>query len=198
MSPARRAAKRAPGSRARRPLRQRTAKPQTSARRTGPIRIALLHGPNLNLLGTRAPEIYGTTTLPEIEAEMTRRAEARGAELRSAQSNFEGELVALIQLARNWADAIVINPGAYTHTSVAIRDAIEAVGLPTVEVHLSNIHAREEFRARSITAARCIGQISGFGPQSYYLGLDAALSHVEASRRSHGEAGKRQKRSKRR
>lgn len=137
-------------------------------------------------------------TLNDIESELMRRAEARGVEVRSAQSNFEGELVALIQLARNWADAIVINPGAYTHTSIAIRDAIEAVGLPTVEVHLSNIHAREEFRAQSITAARCIGQISGFGAQSYYLGLDAALSHVEASRRSHGEAGKRQKRTKRR
>jgi len=105
--------------------------------------------------------------------------------------------VALIQLASNWADAIVINPGAYTHTSVAIRDAIEAVGLPTVEVHLSNLHAREEFRARSITAARCIGQISGFGAQSYYLGLDAALSHVEATRRSHGEAGKKNRRKRR-
>jgi 3-dehydroquinate dehydratase-2 len=171
-----------------------------TAARKGPVRIALLNGPNLNLLGTRAPEIYGATTLPEIEAEMKRRAEARGAELRAAQSNVEGELVGLIQDARTWADAIVINPGAYTHTSIAIRDAIEAVGLPTVEVHLSNIHAREEFRSVSITAARCIGQISGFGANSYYLGLDAALSHVEASSRSNGEAGKRhqQKRSKRR
>ncbi len=166
--------------------------------RKGPIRISLLHGPNLNLLGTRAPEIYGTTTLAEIEAEMALRAKARGAELRSQQTNVEGELVQLIQDARTWADAIVINPGAYTHTSIAIRDAIEAVEVPTVEVHLSNIHAREEFRSVSITAARCIGQISGFGANSYYLGLDAALSHVEASRRSHGEAGKRQKRTQRR
>ena len=162
------------------------------------MRIALLHGPNLNLLGTRKPEIYGSTTLAEIEAEMVKRAQARGAELRSTQTNVEGELVALIQDARTWADAIVINPGAYTHTSIAIRDAIEAVGLPTVEVHLSNIHAREEFRSVSLTAARCIGQISGFGAQSYYLGLDAALSHVEASRRSHGQAGKSQKRTQRR
>ena len=146
------------------------------------------------MLGTRDPAIYGTTTLAQIEAELGRRASQRGAELRSAQSNFEGELVALIQLAASWADAIVINPGAYTHTSVAIRDAIEAVGLPTVEVHLSNLHAREAFRARSITAARCIGQISGFGAQSYYLGLDAALSRVEATRRSHGEAGKKNRR----
>lgn len=166
--------------------------------RTGPIRVAVLHGPNLNLLGTRAPDVYGSTTLADIEAELGRRATARGAELRSAQSNFEGELVALIQLAANWADAIVINPGAYTHTSVAIRDAIEAVALPTVEVHLTNLHAREEFRARSITAARCLGQISGFGAQSYYLGLDAALSHVEATRRSHGQTGKENRRRKRR
>jgi 3-dehydroquinate dehydratase-2 len=178
-------------------LHQGFPKLQPAPRTRGKIKVALIHGPNLNLLGTRAPEIYGKTTLNDIEVEMTARAEERGAELRSAQSNFEGELVALIQLARNWADAIVINPGAYTHTSIAIRDAIEAVDLPTVEVHLSNIHAREEFRAVSITAARCIGLISGFGPNSYYLGLDAALSHVEASRRSHGEAGKRQKRTKR-
>jgi 3-dehydroquinate dehydratase II len=155
------------------------------------VRIAVLHGPNLNLLGTRAPEIYGKTTLAQIEAELGKRAAARGAELRSAQSNFEGELVALIQLARNWADAIIINPGGYTHTSIAIRDAIEAVALPTVEVHLTNLHAREQFRAQSITAAHCIGQITGFGANSYYLGLDAALSHVEATRRSHGQAGKR-------
>ena len=187
-----------PKSRARRPLRQARPKRQEPPRTSGTIKIALLHGPNLNLLGTRLPDVYGTATLDDIETEMVSRAAARGAELRSAQSNFEGELVALIQLARNWADAIVINPGAYSHTSVAIRDAIEGVGLPTVEVHLSNIHAREEFRAVSITAARCIGLISGFGPNSYYLGLDAALSHVEASRRSHGEAGKRQKRNQRR
>jgi 3-dehydroquinate dehydratase-2 len=193
------AAKRSSASRARKPLRQETAKGADTPRAAGPsTKIALLHGPNLNLLGTRAPEVYGTLTLNDIEAEMMRRAEARGAELRSAQSNFEGELVALIQLARNWADAIVINPGAYTHTSIAIRDALESVGLPAVEVHLSNIHAREEFRAVSLTAARCIGLISGFGPNSYYLGLDAALAHVEASRRSHGKAGKRQKRSERR
>ena len=146
-------------------------------------RIQVLHGPNLNLLGTRDPAVYGTTTLAEIDAELAKRAKARGAEVRCAQSNVEGELVTLIQQAKGWADAIVINPGGYTHTSVAIRDAIEAVALPTVEVHLSNLHAREPFRHGSLTAAKCIGQICGFGAQSYYLGLDAALAHVEATKR---------------
>jgi 3-dehydroquinate dehydratase-2 len=145
--------------------------------------VQVIHGPNLNLLGTRDPAIYGSTSLAEIDAELARRAKARGAELRSAQSNLEGEIVDLIQRAKGWADAIVINPGGYTHTSVAIRDAIDAVALPTVEVHLSNLHAREPFRQQSITAAKCIGQICGFGAQSYYLGLDAALSHVEATAR---------------
>ena len=147
------------------------------------VRVQVLHGPNLNLLGTRDPASYGTTTLAEIDAELAKRARARGAELRSAQSNLEGELVELIQRAKGWANAIVINPGGYTHTSVAIRDAIDAVQLPTVEVHLSNLHAREPFRRESITAAKCIGQISGFGAQSYYLGLDAALAYVEGSPR---------------
>lgn len=148
-----------------------------------PVRVQVLHGPNLNLLGTRDPAVYGTTTLAEIDAELARRAAARGAEVRSAQSNVEGDLVELIQRAKGWAHAIVINPGGYTHTSVAIRDAIEAVALPAIEVHLSNIHAREPFRHESITAARCVGQICGFGAQSYYLGLDAALAHVEATHR---------------
>ncbi len=146
-------------------------------------KILVLHGPNLNLLGTRDPATYGTTTLAEIDAELVRRGTERGAEVKTMQSNLEGELVDQIQRAKGWADAIVINPGGYTHTSVAIRDAIEAVGLPAVEVHLSNLHAREPFRHGSITAAKCIGQICGFGAQSYYLGLDAALAHVEASAR---------------
>ncbi|MEO8707191.1 MAG: type II 3-dehydroquinate dehydratase [Kofleriaceae bacterium] len=154
------------------------------------MKIQVLHGPNLNLLGTRDPKIYGTTTLAEIDRELTVRAQARGATLRSAQSNLEGELVDLIQRAKGWASAIVINPGGYTHTSVAIRDALDAVGLPAVEVHLSNLHAREPFRRESITAAKCIGQICGFGAQSYYLGLDAALAHVEAT----GPDGRKKKR----
>jgi 3-dehydroquinate dehydratase-2 len=155
----------------------------TRGRASSAIRVQVLHGPNLNLLGTRDPAIYGTTTLAEIDAELVRRGRARGAEVRCAQSNLEGELVSRIQEARGWAHAIVINPGGYTHTSVAIRDALDAAAVPAVEVHLSNLHAREPFRHASITAAVCIGQICGFGAQSYYLGLDAALAHVEASSR---------------
>jgi 3-dehydroquinate dehydratase-2 len=158
-----------------------------AARSAPRVRVLVLHGPNLNLLGTREPATYGTTTLAEIDAELRRRAAARAAEVESAQSNLEGDLVDRIQAAAGRFDAIVINPGGYTHTSVAIRDAIDAVGIPTVEVHLSNLHAREPFRHGSITAARCVGQICGFGAQSYYLGLDAALGHVEALRRVHGK-----------
>ncbi|MEO8551012.1 MAG: type II 3-dehydroquinate dehydratase [Kofleriaceae bacterium] len=161
------------------------------------IRIQVLHGPNLNLLGKRDPANYGSLTLASIDEELAKRATARGAEVRCAQSNIEGELIDLIQRAAGWASAIVINPGSYSHTSIGIRDAIEAVGLPTVEVHLSNIYGREEFRHVSITAARCVGVISGFRAQSYYLGLDAALAHVESSSRSHGKAqGRPRKRSK--
>ena len=158
--------------------------------RPASVRISVLHGPNLNLLGTRDPAGYGTTTLAEIDRELTRRANDRGAVVRCAQSNLEGELVEWIQQAKGWASAIGINPGGYTHTSVAIRDALDAVGLPAVEVHLSNLHAREAFRQVSVTAAKCIGQICGFGAQSYYLGLDAALAHVEATPR-HGQKRQR-------
>ena len=146
------------------------------------MHILVVHGPNLNLLGSRDPAQYGTTTLAEIDRELVKRAAARGATVTCVQSNLEGEMVDAIQGARGTADAIVINPGGYTHSSVAIRDALEAVALPAIEVHLSNLHAREPFRQGSITAARCVGQICGFGAQSYYLGLDAALTIVEGRR----------------
>ncbi len=159
------------------------ARPRSIAARTeSPIRVLVLHGPNLNLLGTRDPLIYGTTTLAEIDARLTARAAARGAAVEIVQSNHEGGLIDAIHGARTRCDAIVINPGGFTHTSVAIRDALEAVGLPAVEVHLTNIAAREEFRHLSMIAPRCVGQISGFGAQSYDLGLDAALAIVERRR----------------
>lgn len=142
-------------------------------------RVLVIHGPNLNLLGTREPSIYGSTTLAEIDAELSRRGTLAGVEVTSVQSNLEGEIVSAIQDAAGRYDAIVINPGAYSHTSVAIRDALAASGLPAVEVHLSNIYSRESFRHTSLTAAKCVGVISGFGPRSYYLGLDAALAHVK-------------------
>lgn len=142
-------------------------------------RILVIHGPNLNLLGSRDPTIYGSATLAEIDERLRKRASTAGADLDAAQSNLEGEIVTLVQQAAGRYDAIVINPGGYSHTSVAIRDAIEASCVPTVEVHLSNLYAREPFRHTSVTAARCVGVISGFGPRSYELGLDAALAHVE-------------------
>jgi len=136
----------------------------------------------LNLLGTREPSIYGSNTLDEINAELARRAASRGVGVDAVQTNIEGEIVDHIQNAAAHYDAIVMNPGGYTHTSVAIRDALAGCGVPAVEVHLSNIHARKPFRHTSLTAANCIGQILGFGPQSYYLGLDAVVTHVEGLR----------------
>jgi 3-dehydroquinate dehydratase-2 len=141
--------------------------------------VLVIHGPNLNLLGTRDPSIYGSTTLQQIDTALAERATAAGSSVKCVQSNIEGEIVTLVQQASTGHDAILINPGGYSHTSVAIRDAIEACGVPVVEVHLSNIHAREPFRRESLTAAKCIGLVSGFGARSYYLGLDAALAHVE-------------------
>ncbi|MEW6234592.1 MAG: type II 3-dehydroquinate dehydratase [Candidatus Omnitrophota bacterium] len=138
--------------------------------------ILVVHGPNLHLLGTREPETYGTLTLQQIDERLQRLARELDAQLRIEQRNGEGEIVTLIGEAAAWADAILINPAAYTHTSIAIRDAIAACGLPAVEVHLSNIHKREEFRHHSYIAGVAAGQICGFGADSYLLGLRAACS----------------------
>src|SRR6266478_6039565 len=140
------------------------------------MKILFLNGPNLNLLGQREPEIYGHVTLADIEADVGKRAEKSGTEVEFRQSNSEGDLVTWIQQAKGRFEAIVINAGAYTHTSIALRDAIASVGVPTIEIHLSNVHAREEFRHRSLIAPVCRGQITGFGPYSYILALQAAVN----------------------
>ncbi|MFQ5407569.1 MAG: type II 3-dehydroquinate dehydratase [Anaerolineales bacterium] len=142
----------------------------------------VLHGPNLNLLGTREPEVYGTLTLDEINARLAELAVELSVSVRAFQSNSEGALIDALHDARSWADGVVFNPGAYTHTSVALRDAIAGCGLPVVEVHLSNVHAREEFRRTSLLAPVCLGSISGFGFDSYALGLRALAAHLSVSK----------------
>ena len=140
------------------------------------MKILFLNGPNLNLLGQREPEVYGRTTLADIEQKVQERASSLGAEVEFRQSNVEGELVSWIQQAKGKFSVIVLNAAAYTHTSIALRDAIAGVGVPTVEVHLSNVHAREEFRQKSYISAVCRGQITGFGAFSYILALEAAVN----------------------
>jgi 3-dehydroquinate dehydratase-2 len=139
------------------------------------MRVLFLNGPNLNLLGQREPDVYGHATLADIETKVRNRAENLGVEVDFRQSNLEGEMVDWIQQAKGKFDVIILNAAAYTHTSIALRDAIAAVGVPTIEIHLSNIHAREEFRQKSLIAPVCWGQISGFGQRSYLLALEACI-----------------------
>ena len=140
--------------------------------------LLILHGPNLNLLGTREPEIYGSLTLAEINQKVNDAASAHGVETYSIQSNSEGALIDALQEAAKKADGVIFNPAGYTHTSVAIRDTVAAIGIPVVEVHLSNVYAREEFRHKSLLSAVCTGKISGFGWMSYKLALEALVEII--------------------
>ena len=147
------------------------------------MRILFLNGPNLNLLGQREPEVYGHLTLADIEAQVRQKAKALGVEIEFRQSNLEGELVASIQQAKGHFEVIVLNAAAYTHTSIALRDAISAAGVPTIEIHLSNVHAREKFRHKSLIAPVCRGQIVGFGAFSYVLAVEAAINVNDLSKK---------------
>ena len=137
--------------------------------------ILLLHGPNLNLLGTRQPDIYGSMTLADVDAAVKQHIDAYEVELRTAQSNHEGVLIDQLHEARDWADGVVFNSGAYTHSSIALRDAITAIEIPVIEVHISNVHGRAAFRHNSLLAGVCLGQIAGFGWHSYILAVNALL-----------------------
>lgn len=154
-------------------------------------RILVVHGPNLNLLGSREPSVYGTTTLAEIDAALSALAAEAGAEIECVQSNHEGALIDRIQAAPERCDAVLVNPGGLTHTSVALRDALAATTLPVVEVHLSNVHAREEFRRHSFVSPIARGVICGFGPESYVLGLRALLGILRPPRRTRSRSGAR-------
>lgn len=153
------------------------------------MKIAIIHGPNLNLLGEREKHIYGEKTLEELNERLLEWANGNKAELRIAQFNGEGAIIDHLHDLRGWADLVIINPGAYTHYSLAIRDALAGIGIPAIEVHLSNIHAREDFRRISAIAGVCIGQISGFGQNSYILALEAAKTVLERTAPAGSSAG---------
>lgn len=144
------------------------------------MKILILHGPNLNLLGTREPEVYGSMTLENINEKLIALGKELNVEIKCSQSNHEGALIDALHDARTWANGVVFNPGGYTHTSVALRDAISAIQIPVIEVHLSNVYAREEFRHTSFVSAVCKGKVTGFGPRSYELGLRGLIDIIKS------------------